>query len=174
MKNIDRFNMGQAVRVQRCSKIIYYGAKYGAKGISKVNPALVFIDAVISLADLFVSYSAYRQVKEQNKQLMSQIETLKHEFKNLRKELDLSEEKYRYQLEKDRRLIQQKLENNKQNLAALKLAYEHARDYFMKMKEEVEYYRKELPFAKETREIVSKYHEVVTIYVSISLEYVGG
>lgn len=174
MKNIDRFNMGQAVRVQRCSKIIYYGAKYGAKGISKVNPTLVFIDAVISLADLFVSYSTYRQVKEQNKQLTSQIKTLKHEFKNLKKELDLSEEKYRYQLEKDRGLIQQKLENNKQNLTALKLAYEHACDYFLKMKAEVEYYRQELPFARETREIVSKYHEVATLYVNISLKYIGG
>lgn len=174
MKNIDRFNMRQAVRVQRCSKIIYYGAKYGVKGISKVNPTLVFIDAVVSLADLFVSYSTYRQVKEQNKQLIIQIETLKHEFKNLKKELGLSEDKYRYQLEKDRGLIQRRIESNKKNLAALKLAYEHAREYFLSMKAEVEHYRQELPFAKETREIVSKYHEAVTVYVSISLEYVGG
>ena len=105
---------------------------------------------------------------------MSQINTLKHEFNNLKKELSLSEEKYRYQLEKDRGLIQRRIESNKQNLAALKLAYEHARDYFLKMKVEVEYYRQELPFAKQTREIVSKYHEAVTLYVSISLEYIWG
>ena len=92
MKNIDRFDITQIRRVGRNSKIIYQCVKYGAKGVAKVNPTLVFIDAVISLGELFISYSAYRQVKEQNNQLTIQINTVKHSFDNFKKELGLRED----------------------------------------------------------------------------------
>jgi len=95
MRTVDRFNTKQFNRVSRNSKIIYQFTKYGSKGLSKVNPTLVFIDAVVSLGELFVSYSNYRQVKEQNKQLEIEIRTLTKEFNNFKKSLELKEEKFK-------------------------------------------------------------------------------
>ena len=95
MRNIDRFNTKQFSKVGRNSKIIYQFAKYGSKGLSKVNPTLVFIDAVVSLGELFVSYSNYRQVKEQNRQLTIEIKTLSQEFNNFKKISGIKKEKFK-------------------------------------------------------------------------------
>ena len=137
MRTVDRFNTKQFNRVSRNSKIIYQFTKYGSKGLSKVNPTLVFIDAVVSLGELFVSYSNYRQVKEQNKQLEIEIRTLTKEFNNFKKSLELKEEKFKYELKQNSNLIEQKLKNNRQNNEALQKTYIHSKQYFLKMKVEV-------------------------------------
>ena len=115
MRNVDRFNTKQFNRVRQNSKIIYQFSKYGSKGLSKVNPALAFIDAVVSLGELFVSYSNYRQVKEQNRQLEIEIKTLSKEFNNFKRSLEIKEEKFKYELEKNRHLVEERLKNNRQN-----------------------------------------------------------
>ena len=76
---------------------------------------LVFIDTTISLGELYDSYIKYNQVKERNKQLESELNTLKHEFSNLLKELNLDKEKLKYQLETEFTLLEKKLENNRRN-----------------------------------------------------------
>lgn len=174
MKNIDRFEITQIRRVGRNSKIIYQCVKYGAKGVAKVNPTLVFIDAVISLGELFISYSAYRQIKEQNNQLAIQINTIKHSIDKFKKGLGLREDVYRKQLAKEDKLLDERIKSDQVKVRALKLAYNDSQKYFLLMKSEVEHYRKELPYAKETQEIVKRYHEVVTLYIDASLEYIGG
>lgn len=55
MKNVDRFNTKQFNRIKN-SKIIYQFSKYGLKGLSKVNPTLAFIDAVVSLGELYILF----------------------------------------------------------------------------------------------------------------------
>ena len=106
MKNEDRFNTKQFNRIVKNSKIIYQFSKYGSKGLSKVNPTLAFIDAVVSLGELFISYSNYSQVKEQNKQLEIEIKTLSEEFNNFKKSLKIKEEKFKFELIKNRELIE--------------------------------------------------------------------
>lgn len=174
MRTVDRFNTKQFNRVNRNSKIIYQFAKYGSKGLSKVNPALAFIDAVVALGELFISYSNYRQVKEQNKQLVIEINMLSKEFSNFKQSLGLNEEKFKNELKKDTQLIKQKLENNRQNSEVLKKAYNSSKTYFLQMKNEVEKYKKEYPYSKETKEIEKKYQEVLTLYINTTLEVIGG
>jgi len=174
MRNVDRFNTRQFSRVNRNTKIIYQFAEYGSKGLSKVNPTLVFIDAVISLGELFVSYSNYRQVKEQNKQLEIEIKTLIKEFSNFKKSLKLKEEKFKYELEQNSKLIEKELRNNRQKNEALKKSYLMAKDYFFKIKIEIEQYKQKFPYSKETLEIEKRYYEVLSSYTEISLEYIGG
>jgi len=174
MRNVDRFNTKQFSRVSRNTKIIYQFAKYGSKGLSKVNPTLVFIDAVVSLGELFISYSNYRQVKEQNKQLKIEIKTLIKEFSNFKKSLELKEEKFKYELGQNSKLIEKELRNNRQKNEALKRAYEMAKDYFLNMKIEIELYKQNFPYNKEILEIEKKYYEVLSSYTEISLEYIGG
>ena len=174
MRNVDRFSSKQFNRIHRNSKIIYQFAKYGSKGVAKVTPTLVFIDAVVSLGELFVSYSNYRQVKEQNRQLEIEIKTLSRELKNLKKSLHLKEEKFRYELEKNSQFIEKELRNNRQQNETLNKAYKMARDYFFKMRIEVEHYREEAPYSRETKKLEKKYYEVLSSYTEISLEYIGG
>lgn len=174
MRNIDRFNTKQYNRIYKNSKIIYQFAKYGKSGLSKVNPTLVFIDAIISLGDLFVSYSNYCKVKEQNRQLEIEINTLKKEFDNFKKSLHLKEEKFRFELEQNGKLIETILEENRNNYEILQKAYDYSKSYLFKMKEEVEKYKKEFPYSKETQEIENKYDEVLTFYINTTLEVIGG
>lgn len=42
------------------------------------------------------------------------------------------------------------------------------------MKSEIEAYRKDFPYAKETKEIEKKYYETIEAYSKVSLEYIGG
>lgn len=174
MRTVDRFNTKQFNRINRNSKIIYQFAKYGSKGLSKVNPTLVFIDAVVSLGELFVSYSNYRQVKEQNRQLEVEIKTLSKEFNDFKKSLGIKEEKFKYELDKESDLIERKLRDNRQKNEALQKAYTHSKQYFLKMKVEVEKYKEEFPYSKETKEIEKKYHEVLALYINTTLEVIGG
>ena len=174
MRNVDRFNTKQFNRVSKNSKIIYQFAKYGSKGLSKVNPTLVFIDAVVSLGELFVSYSNYRQVKEQNRQLETEIRTLSKEFNNFKKSLEIKEEKFKYELMKNSKLIEKQLKNNRQSNEILQKAYTHSKQYFLQMKVEVEKYKQKLPYNKETKEIEKKYHEVLALYINTTLEVIGG
>ena len=174
MRTVNRFDTKQMHRVAKNSKIIYQFAKYGAKGLSKVNPTLAFIDAVVSLGELFVSYSNYRQVKEQNNQLEIEIRTLTKEFNNFKKSLELKEEKFKYELKQNSNLIEKMLKNNRQNSEILQKVYIHSKQYFLKMKIEVEKYKREFPYSKETQEIEKKYHEVLTLYIDTTLEVIGG
>jgi len=174
MRTVNRFDTKQMHRVAKNSKIIYQFAKYGAKGLSKVNPTLVFIDAVVSLGELFISYSNYKQVKEQNKQLRIKIETLSKEFNNFKKILEIKEEKFKYELIKNTNIIEKKLKNNRKNNEILQKAYSQSKQYFFKIKIEVEKYKQEFPYSKETQEIEKNYHEVLTLYINTTLEVIGG
>ncbi|HIP34166.1 MAG TPA: hypothetical protein EYG89_05540 [Bacteroidia bacterium] len=174
MRTVNRFDTKQMHRVAKNSKIIYQFAKYGAKGLSKVNPTLVFIDAVVSLGELFISYSKYRQVQEQNRRLEIEINTLNYEFNNLQKELGLKEKILKNEYDKNCDLIEQSLKNNKATTKQLKLVYTLAKDYFIKMKIEVERYKKEYPYTKETKEIEKIYLESLTAYAETTLEFIGG
>jgi len=174
MRNVDRFNTKQFNRIRRNTKIIYQVTKYGSKGLSKINPTLVFIDAVVSIGELFVSYSNYRQIKEQNKQLEIEIQTLIKEFNNFKKSLKLKEEKFRYELKKNSHLIENELRNNRQKYEILNKVYQHSKEYFFKMRIEVGKYKKEFPYSKETMEIEKKYYEALDLYVNTTLDAIGG
>jgi predicted RNase H-like nuclease (RuvC/YqgF family) len=174
MRTIDRFNINNIKRVKRNAKIIYQFARYGSKGLSKVNPTLVFIDAVVSLGELYVSYSKYRQVQEQNRQLEIEIETLSHQLNNLKKELDLKEKKLKEELNRKSDIIEQNLENNRINHTTLQKAYHSSEKYFFKMKKEIEKYRKKYPFSEETKKIEELYYETLTTYTETTLTYIGG
>jgi len=173
-EKLNRFNTKKICRIHRNSKIIYSASKFGSKCISKVNPTLVFIDAVVSLGELFISYSNYRQIKEQNKQLEIEIKTLSQEFDNLKKSLKLEEKKLIYESEKMIQRIEAELRNNRQKCKALQKAYKHSVNYFLQMKFEIVKYKREFPYSKETKEIEKKYYDVLALYINTTLEVIGG
>lgn len=170
MRNVDRFNTEQFNRIHRNTKIIYQFTRYG----SKANPTLVFIDAVISLGELFVSYSNYRQVKEQNRQLEIEIKILSKEFSNFKKSLEIKKEKFKYEIKQNSKIIEKQLKNNRQKNEALQKAYNLSKQYFLKMNIEVKKYKHEFPYSQETKEIEKKYYEVLDLYMNTTLEVIGG
>ncbi len=174
MRNVDRFSVKEVSRISRNAKIIYQFGKYGAKGVTKINPALVFVDAVVSLGELFVAYANYKKIKEQNKQLEIEIKTLKKEFQNFKRGLELEDEKFRYELEQNEQYIEKVLRNNAQQYEILNRSYKYAKNYFLEIKDEFLKYKKEFPFSRETQELEKKYYEVLTLYTQTSLEVIGG
>jgi hypothetical protein len=80
----------------------------------------------------------------------------------------------KYQLETEFTLFEKRLENNRIEYEPLKKAYILAFNNFKSMKSEIEAYRKDFPYAKETKEIEKKYYETIEAYSKVSLEYIGG
>jgi hypothetical protein len=174
MRSVNRFDVAQYSRISRNSKIIYQLAKYGSKGLSKVNPTLVFIDAVVSLGELFIAYSEYRQVREQNKRLEIEIKVLKKELKNFQKSLELHEQKMELELAHNAELIERRLRNNREAMREYKGIYKLAKESFFMMKETLQKYQKELPNSQATRDVEKQYQEALIAYTEISLQYIGG
>jgi len=170
MRDVDIFDSISFFRIYRNSRVIYQFFKYGAKGVSKINPAIVFIDAAVALGELFISYSNYRQIREQNRQLEIEINTLKKELKNLKEILRLKEESFKYELEKNIQLIEKELRNNRQNYEFFLKLYEMARNSFLNLKDMVEYFRKEYPYSKETKKLEKMYYETLNKYVEATLK----
>ncbi len=80
MKSIDIYNsfeFDQVNRVGRNAKLIFNFAKFGRKGISKVNPTTVYIDAVISVGESIVSFYQYQKAKEITEQLRIDLNKIK-------------------------------------------------------------------------------------------------
>ncbi|MBL0708249.1 MAG: hypothetical protein JJW00_04300 [Sulfurimonas sp.] len=174
MRSVDIDSSMKINKVARNSRIIYNYSKYGARSLAKVNPSLVFIDAAISLGELFVSLANYAAIRKQNAQLEIQLATLAHEFRNIQKSLDMKEEQFENELRINGNIISERLDANRQNYEILNAIYKNAEKYFLLMRNEVERYRKLYPCSSETRKIVVKYHEAMTSYIQTSSDVIGG
>jgi len=174
MRGVDRFNTKQFYRAHRNSKIIYHFSKYGSKGLSKVNPTLVFIDAVVSLGEMFVSYANYREVKEQNIQLEIEIRTLKKELANFKKSLELEDRKLQEMIKYNETILEKKIKENQQISRMLDINYNQAKKYFLMMKNEVTKYQSKFPHSKESKEITKQYNVALTSYIQTTLVVIGG
>ena len=115
MKVIERFEFsGRAKRTYRNSGVILNVVKHGAKkGLAKINPALLVLDAVVSLVDFGISYVKYKKEKETHKILVKKLETVKYEYqqkrkfieedlKNFQVDIDLAEENFMDVMKKER------------------------------------------------------------------------
>jgi len=88
--------------------------------------------------------------------------------------LAIKEEKFKDELMKNRELIEKQLRNNRKSNEILNKAYNLSKQYFLKMKNEVEKYKQEFPYSKEAIEIEKKYDEALTSYINTTLEVIGG
>ena len=86
----------------------------------------------------------------------------------------IKKEKFRYELKQNSNLIEKQLKQNRQNSEIFQKAYQSSKQYFLKMKNEVEKYKQEHPYSKGTKEIEKKYHEVLALYMNTTLEIIGG
>ena len=89
MKSIDRFDrtLRRGGRIVKNSRIIIDVIKLGTKkGVSKVNPILVVIDAAFSLIDLGIAILEYKKEKELYKLAEEKLKVVKNEY-ILKKEL---------------------------------------------------------------------------------------
>jgi len=81
MKSIERFDFNRSVRTARNVKILYEILKFGSKEVlKKVNPAIVVIDAAISVMDMTISYLKYKKELKKNEFLKKKLELVKEEY----------------------------------------------------------------------------------------------
>ena len=143
MKVIERFEFGRVKRTYKNSRIIFNVVKHGAKkGLSKVNPAIVVMDAVVSLVDFGISYFKYKKEKENHKILVKKLETVKYEYqqkrkfieedlKNFQVDIDLAEENFMDIMKKEREKLSAHYEilmELKEGLIILKEIYYETND----------------------------------------------
>ncbi len=178
MKPIDIYNsfeLDQAKRIGRNAKLIYNVVKFGRKGISKVNPTTVYIDAVISVGESIVSFYQYQKAKEITKQLRIDLDRIKHEFENKKKELEKREYAIKQDVESNIKLTQKELENAKEKWKTiLKPVYEHSKKYLYNCKARLEIIKTEYPASERVQKIEKKYKEAVEAYISATLSIIGG
>ncbi len=178
MEPIDIYNsfeMDKAKKIGRNAKIIYNFAKYGSKGLTKINPATVYIDAVISVGEAVVSFYQYQNAKEITKQLIMDLDKIKHEFSNKKIEVGVIEKTLKRENKASIELKQKELGDARGNWnTTLKPIYEHSKNYLYKLKENFETIRKEYPSSDRIKDIEKKYKEALEANISATLFIIGG
>ena len=102
MKSIDRFDrtFKRVGRVARNSHIIVDVIKLGTKkGLSKVNPVLVVIDAAVSLIDLGIATLEYKKEKELYKLAEEKLKSIKNEYIQRRKIIEKELEDFELEID---------------------------------------------------------------------------
>jgi len=178
MESIDIYNsfeFNQVKRVGRNAKLIYNFAKFGRKGISKINPTTVYIDAVISVGESIVSFYQYQKAKEITKQLTIDLNKIKHEFENKKKEFKEREYTIKQNAKANIKLTQKELEDAKEKWGTiLKTVYEHSKKYLYDCKARLENIRTEYPASDRIKEIEKKYKDATEAYINATLSIIGG
>lgn len=170
----NSFNIGSAKRVGRNAKLIYNVAKFGRKGL-KVNPATVYIDAVISVGEAISAFYGYQKAKEITTQLNSQLDTLRVAYQNKTVEFKEIEKRLGLDLESDKKLRQQELEDiRKKWITIYKPVYENSLRYLFNLKENLSKIRLEYPHCDRVKDIENKFSEAVEAHVSATLFIIGG
>jgi len=167
-------NAIKAQRIGRNAKIIYTVGKYGTKGLKNINPALVFIDAAISLGELVISYSNYKKSLEITKQLEIELNTLRHSYKNLLISLQLDENKYKENLKNNVEKIAKELLSNRVEYEKLVLIYQHSYRFTINFKNRINELRSSNMYDKEMQKIEEMYFETISKYTECTLEIIGG
>ena len=178
MESIDIYNsfdMNRAKRIGRNAKLIYSFSRYGSKAIAKVNPATVYIDAIISIGEAVVSFYEYQRAKEITTQLRSELEEVKKKFDNMKIELKKIEEAIRKENEFNIKEIQKGLKNSQQEWNDIfKPIYEHSKKYLYQCKERLEKIKKEYPDSERIKDIERKYQEAIEANITATLFIIGG
>lgn len=115
-------------------------------GAQEANPLTAFIGAVIDVAEAAGSIAKYAAVKEETKQLLSEIQTIKTELNLLQDGLKLRE-----------MVRVEELKKNYEELKSLKLVYEKAGNYMLQLKGLLDKQRQRYPESKITSELEEAY-----------------
>lgn len=170
----NSFDKNTAQRIGRNAKIIYNISKYGRKGL-KVNPATVYLDAVISVGEAVVAFYQYQQAKEITKQLNIELDTLKHQYSNKQKEFKEIESRLRIDLNLKVELNKKELEQiRKKWTTTFKAVYDYSQKYLYSVKNRLVNIRNEYPNSERIQSLELKYKEAIESHISASLFIIGG
>ena len=147
MKAIERFN--DVKRTSRAGKAIYTVIKYGSKGLSKVNPITLALDAVQASIECAIAYFEYKKEKNKYKESLVRLKSIKLEYeskkrtieeslKSYEKEIELIADNFFDEIQKQREVLQANIEiilELKEGLVILKELYLESND--LKKLEEV-------------------------------------
>lgn len=170
----NSFDLKSAKRAGRNAKLIYNIAKFGRKGL-KVNPATVYIDAVISVGEAMSSFYGYQKEKEITTQLDSRLKTLIHTYDNKKVEFIEIEKKLGIDLKSNVDLKHSELKNIREEWITLyKPVYENSMTYLSYLKDKLEIIRVEYPNSDRIKTIELKFSEAIEAHISATLFIIGG
>lgn len=80
MRTVDIFEWTKELyeATPNARKYAVFAIKNGPKGLKSLNPAAVWVDAVISASNAVSSYAVYAGSKEITKQLLEETKILRH------------------------------------------------------------------------------------------------
>lgn len=178
MESIDIYNsfdMNRARRIGRNAKLIYNFSRYGSKAITVVNPATVYIDAIISVGEAVVSFYEYQKSKEITNQLRLELEEVRKKFNNKKIELKKIEENIKRESELNVKEIQKELKNSREEWNdSFKPIYEYSKKYLYRCKERLEKIKKEYPDSEQIKDIEKKYYDAIEANINATLFIIGG
>jgi len=170
----NSFDFKSAKRAGRNARLIYNIAKFGRKGL-KINPATVYIDAVISVGEAISAFYGYQKAKEITKQLDGRLKTLRHTYKNKELKFNEIEKRLGIDLNSNVELKHRELENAREEWITLyKPVYENSKKYLSYLKKKVESIRVEYPSSDKIKNIEEKFSEAIEAHISATLFIIGG
>lgn len=161
-------------RVGRNVKIIYQFIRYGKKALTKVNPTLVYIDAVISVTDAFVQYFTYRKAVEVTKQLQIKLETRKIELANLKAQYEEMLKTEQVEINTHIHLIQEKISSDRDRFELLKKIYDQTGEHLEMIKNQLFNLKRNYMSDDEIRKLEKKYLEAIHARLNITNIIIGG
>lgn len=167
-------NYDRTLRVARNVRVIYNIARFGRGALTKLNPAMVYVDAFISLIDVYNSYISYKKAVERTKQLEHELETCKIELSNLRKQYEeiLKTEKLR--LEKFNEAVDKKIEIQREKQKIIKLIYEQTGKHLEDLKKFILEAKRNYMSDDSMVSLEKKYHKAIHARIEITLHLLGG
>lgn len=168
------FEKGKASRVTRNAEILYKFARHGSKGISKVNPVMIYSDAVISVVDAIVSFNGYQRAKEVTKQLEIELICIKNEYENIKKQCQIIFDNCKIEQQMKNLLINEELKKNREEFNNIKQIFEKSGQHLEFIKKIVEETRRNFANNDKVREMENKYWAALSARIDASLIIIGG
>ncbi len=178
MEPIDIYNSydpEQAKCIGRNVRILYNFAKFGRKGITKINPVTVYVDAIISVGEAVIAFYKLKEAKEVTKRLEMDLEVIKKAFNNKKKEIEEIEKNYIQELKSNKELIKRQLEIDRekwnQNLQPI---YKQSKKYLEFLKQKYYEIKREYPHSVEAKDIENKLMDAIKANLNITIQIIGG
>jgi len=164
----------RVMRVSRNVRLIYGITRFGSKAFTKVNPAMVYIDAFLSVVDAVDSYFTYKKAVEQTKQLTLQLEAYESELEALKIQLNKIYETEKQSLELHKEQIERKIEIQKEEDELMKKLYDQSGKHLELIGNLLQEIKKHYLSDEQLREIENKYYEALHARLEITIKILGG
>lgn len=163
------YNFNKANRIVRNVRVVYYAGRYGKSVLTKINPALVCVDAVFSVLELVSSYYKYKTAKEKTIQLQMQLQTYKQELENLKLQYDEMLKTEQVELTQRQRVIDEKIELSKAQQKQLKHIYDQTGKHLEFIKDLIIQRKKDSLYDDEMMLLEQKYISAIHARLDLAL-----